>query len=125
MQQHAQRCVVCRSMLPHSHRSTQLHARRIACAAAGDAAADAATLPLPPPLFEAALPCGALTVRPLADGDVRGAALLMTRAFAGTPEAVGMDEAAEFLRAQLAKPALGLTLVARLVPTGECVVMWA
>lgn len=62
------------------------------------------------------LPCGDLTVRPLRERDVRGAALLLTRAFAGTPEAVTLEESTEFMLEQLGTPERGVTLAARLVP---------
>jgi hypothetical protein len=38
-------------------------------------------------------PSGQVTIQPLGEGDVQGAALLLTRAFAGTAEAVKLDEA--------------------------------
>ncbi|KAI8475962.1 MAG: acyl-CoA N-acyltransferase [Monoraphidium minutum] len=68
-------------------------------------------------LLTTQLPCGELTVRLMRESDLRGAALMLTRAFAGTPEAVSFDESTEFMAEQLRRPELGVTLVARLVPT--------
>lgn len=38
------------------------------------------------------IPSGQVTIQPLGEADVQGAALLLTRAFAGTAEAVKLDE---------------------------------
>lgn len=88
------------------HRRRHLQQRLIIAARAGpepssssgraDAAADAdadAALSAGAVLLRATLPCGELTVRLMTEADVRGAGVLLTRAFGGTPEAVGLDEA--------------------------------
>lgn len=44
-------------------------------------------------LFSHSSPAGAISIQLLQPDDVQGAGLLLTRAFAGTPEAVKLDEA--------------------------------
>lgn len=62
-------------------------------ATGSDAGADSDADPAALPAMRTSLACGELTVGLIAEADVRGAAVLLTRAFAGTPEAVSLDEA--------------------------------
>eukprot|EP00877_Chromochloris_zofingiensis_P010281 jgi/Chrzof1/5506/Cz16g05230.t1 len=55
--------------------------------------------------------------RPVQETELRGAALLLTRAFAGTPEQVKLDEAIYYITELFSNLKHGVTLVARLVPT--------
>ncbi|KAF6254115.1 hypothetical protein COO60DRAFT_351797 [Scenedesmus sp. NREL 46B-D3] len=61
-------------------------------------------------------PSGKVTIEFLQPNDVQGAGLLLTRAFAGTPEAVRLDEAVSFMRAHV-HDELEVTLVAKLLPS--------
>eukprot|EP00882_Tetradesmus_deserticola_P030220 GHRQ01033915.1.p1 GENE.GHRQ01033915.1~~GHRQ01033915.1.p1 ORF type:complete len:235 (+),score=67.45 GHRQ01033915.1:78-782(+) len=62
------------------------------------------------------VPCGKVTVEFLQPNEVQGAGLLLTRAFAGTPEAVKLHEAVSFMQNHVSDEE-EVTLVAKLVPT--------
>ncbi|WIA21388.1 hypothetical protein OEZ85_000604 [Tetradesmus obliquus] len=70
----------------------------------------------PAAVKEAVIPAGKVTVGFLQANDVQGAGLLLTRAFAGTPEAVKLDEAVKFMQLHI-NDEQECTLVAKLLPT--------
>ncbi|KAG2441755.1 hypothetical protein HXX76_003368 [Chlamydomonas incerta] len=70
--------------------------------------------------IEVAVPGGRLVVRPIAAGELQAAGVVLTRAFAGSSEAVSLKEVLADLEGQGgAAAATGFFLVARLYPSGS------
>mmetsp|Transcript_22086 Transcript_22086/g.61153 ORF Transcript_22086/g.61153 Transcript_22086/m.61153 type:complete len:255 (+) Transcript_22086:48-812(+) len=61
-------------------------------------------------------PVGNVVAKPLGDEDTTGACLILTRAFAGTPEAIGFKDATRYFEQVQQKLPRGVLFVARLFP---------
>ncbi len=70
---------------------TQRHGVRCAASSADAAHAEAAADALPR-LAEVSVPGGRLVVRPITPGEIQAAGVVLTRAFAGSSEAVSLKE---------------------------------
>ncbi|KAK9814916.1 hypothetical protein WJX73_001940 [Symbiochloris irregularis] len=68
---------------------------------------------------EVSIPEGQVVVRPLEEEDVVGSSVLLSRAFAGSPEALTFNDVTKYYRKMLEANdwSKGLVLVARLTPT--------
>lgn len=64
------------------------------------------------------LPHGRLTIRPVHADDVGAAAVLLTRAFAGSAQGVPLSDGRQYCLDSLQQPPRGVLLVARLHPEG-------
>ncbi len=65
-------------------------------------------------------PLGKLVFRTVAEEDVKAATVVLTRAFATTGY-LPLDDAGQYCADMLQQPPLGILLVARLFPKGECI----
>jgi len=66
---------------------------------------------------EVTVPSGRLIIRPMAREDVQAACVVMTRAFAGTPEEISMADALTYVQGLTDQIPKGIFLVGRLVPS--------
>lgn len=65
------------------------------------------------------VPAGEISIAPIAEEDVGAAAVVLTRAFADSPEALSYSDVSKFLTSILSVPPdKAQVLVARLAPTG-------
>jgi hypothetical protein len=86
--------------------------------------ADVNSAALPHFQLEHALPEGRLIIRPAEAADVGAASVLLTRAFAASPQGMGIKDGRKYCREALAQPPRGVLLVARLLPIGAHSLYW-